>query len=237
MPNTGAGEGDVGGAQRPELHPLRAQHPPLGDLQVGGQWHVWRGRGGPVRGAAMSVVIATLLSGVVDAATPPRPWVSSMNASSRDAGTRGQLDQRDGRGSRRALPMASLSGRPLRGGPVRGPVTLTSAPTSRSRSRPASGVRTPDHLAGGQFGEVAHGTGSAISLPRPITIRCSAVSGPSRSSGRRHDTVRPSAASARSSVRIQRMPSGSSPLTGSSSTRVAGSPSSAAATPSRWPNA
>ena len=39
----------------------------------------------------------------------------------------------------------------------------------------------------------------------------------------------------RSSVRIQWMPSGSRPLTGSSSTSVCGSPSSADAMPSRWP--
>ena len=48
-------------------------------------------------------------------------------------------------------------------------------------------------------------------------------------------TVRPSSARSRSSSRTQRMPSGSSPLTGSSSRRTSGSPSSAAAMPSRWP--
>ena len=45
--------------------------------------------------------------------------------------------------------------------------------------------------------------------------------------------VRPSAAIALSSRRIQRMPSGSSPLTGSSSSSTGGSASSAAAMPSR----
>jgi hypothetical protein len=48
------------------------------------------------------------------------------------------------------------------------------------------------------------------------------------------NTVLPSAASDRSSPRIQATPSGSSPLTGSSSSSTPGSPSSAAATPSRW---
>ena len=47
-------------------------------------------------------------------------------------------------------------------------------------------------------------------------------------------TVRPSAASERRKPRIQRMPSGSSPLTGSSNSSSGGSPSSAPAIPSRW---
>ena len=46
-------------------------------------------------------------------------------------------------------------------------------------------------------------------------------------------TVRPSAASDLIRLRIHRMPSGSSPLTGSSNIRICGSPSSAAAMPSR----
>ena len=48
-------------------------------------------------------------------------------------------------------------------------------------------------------------------------------------------TVRPSAASAFIRFLIHRMPSGSSPLTGSSNMRMAGSPSSAPAMPRRWP--
>ena len=47
-------------------------------------------------------------------------------------------------------------------------------------------------------------------------------------------TVLPASASSRSIPRIQRMPSTSRPFTGSSRTTVAGSPSSAAAMPSRW---
>ena len=46
--------------------------------------------------------------------------------------------------------------------------------------------------------------------------------------------MRPRAARFFSRLRIQRMPSGSRPLTGSSSSSTAGSPSSAAAMPSRW---
>jgi hypothetical protein len=47
------------------------------------------------------------------------------------------------------------------------------------------------------------------------------------------NTVRPSAASDLIRLRIHKMPSGSSPFTGSSNIRICGSPSSAAAMPSR----
>ena len=76
---------------------------------------------------------------------------------------------------------------------------------------------------------------SAMSLPRPITSRWSAVFSISDIRWLDTNTVRPSAASAFIRLRIHRMPSGSSPLTGSSNIRIAGSPSSAAAMPSRWP--
>ena len=49
------------------------------------------------------------------------------------------------------------------------------------------------------------------------------------------NTVRPSSASWRANVRTHRMPSGSSPFTGSSSTSTDGSPSIAAAMPRRCP--
>ena len=74
---------------------------------------------------------------------------------------------------------------------------------------------------------------SAISRPRPMTSRWSAVSAISLIRWLETSTVRPSAASSRRNPRIQRMPSGSSPLTGSSNISTAGSPSSAAAMPSR----
>ena len=76
---------------------------------------------------------------------------------------------------------------------------------------------------------------SAISSPRPITIRCSAVSAISLIRCEETNTVRPSAARPLSRLRTHWMPSGSRPLTGSSSITVSGSPSSAAAIPSRWP--
>ena len=73
----------------------------------------------------------------------------------------------------------------------------------------------------------------AIRRPRPMTTSSSAM--PSSSLMRWLDTstVRPSSASSRRKPRIQRIPSGSSPLTGSSSTSTGGSPSMAAAIPSR----
>ena len=68
-----------------------------------------------------------------------------------------------------------------------------------------------------------------------MTIRCSAVRAISFIRCEETNTVLPSAARSRSSARIQRMPSVSRPLTGSSRITVWGSPSSAAAMPSRWP--
>ena len=76
---------------------------------------------------------------------------------------------------------------------------------------------------------------SAISLPRPMTSRWSAVFSISDIRWLDTKTVRPSAASAFIRFLIHRMPSGSSPLTGSSNIRMAGSPSSAAAMPRRCP--
>ncbi len=72
---------------------------------------------------------------------------------------------------------------------------------------------------------------SAISRPRPITSTWSAVSSISCMRWLETITVRPSAAKRCSSVRIQRMPSGSRPFIGSSNSSVAGSPSSAEAMP------
>src|SRR5580704_3644294 len=74
---------------------------------------------------------------------------------------------------------------------------------------------------------------SAISLPRPMTIRWSAVTAISLIRWLDTKIVRPSFASCRMRVRTHLMPSGSSPLTGSSSSITAGLPSIAAAMPSR----
>ncbi len=76
---------------------------------------------------------------------------------------------------------------------------------------------------------------SAISWPRPMTIKWSAVCAISLIRWLETKTVRPSAASRRIRLRTHRMPSGSSPFTGSSNSSTCGSPSSAAAMPSRWP--
>ena len=76
---------------------------------------------------------------------------------------------------------------------------------------------------------------SAISLPLPMTTRCSAVSAISAMRWLDTNTVRPSPASFLHSVRTQRMPSGSRPFTGSSNSSTPGSPSRAAAMPRRWP--
>ena len=66
-----------------------------------------------------------------------------------------------------------------------------------------------------------------------MTSRWSAVSAISLIRWLETRTVRPSSASVRMSVLIHKIPSGSSPLTGSSNSSVPGSPSSAPAMPSR----
>ena len=76
---------------------------------------------------------------------------------------------------------------------------------------------------------------SAISRPRPMTTRCWAVRAISLIRWLETSTVRPSAARECRRVRTQRMPSGSSPLTGSSKRSTPGSPSRAAAMPRRCP--
>src|ERR1700690_2729881 len=74
---------------------------------------------------------------------------------------------------------------------------------------------------------------SAMTLPRPTTTRWSAVSSTSLIRWLETRMARPCAASPRREPRIQMMPSGSTPLNGSSIIRMAGSPSIGAAMPSR----
>jgi uncharacterized protein len=72
------------------------------------------------------------------------------------------------------------------------------------------------------------------SRPRPTTISRVAVWAISLIRCEDTNTVRPSAASALSRLRIHSTPSGSRPFTGSSKTTTFGSPSNAEATPRRW---
>ncbi|CAH0327513.1 hypothetical protein SRABI128_06180 [Microbacterium sp. Bi128] len=76
---------------------------------------------------------------------------------------------------------------------------------------------------------------SAMILPRPITIRWSAVTAISLMRWLERKTVRPSEARYFTRLRTHTTPSGSRPLTGSSRMTVCGSPRRAAAMPSRWP--
>src|SRR3954464_4038913 len=70
--------------------------------------------------------------------------------------------------------------------------------------------------------------------PPPMIIIRSATALTSASRCEESSTVPPRSAKLRSSPRIQRMPSGSRPLAGSSRIRTSGSPSSAWARPRRW---
>ena len=74
---------------------------------------------------------------------------------------------------------------------------------------------------------------SATIRPRPMTTRWSAVSSSSLIRWLETRIARPSAASPRRYPRIHRIPSGSRPFTGSSKISTGGSPSIAAAMPSR----
>src|SRR5579863_7271220 len=110
--------------------------------------------------------------------------------------------------------------------------TVPPSASMSSRSRAWAGVRTSTERSElrwmNSWVEV-----SAISRPRPITTRRSAVTAISLIRWLDTKTVRPLAASSRMKLRTQRMPSGSSPLPGSSSSSTGGSPSIAAARPSR----
>ena len=70
--------------------------------------------------------------------------------------------------------------------------------------------------------------------PPPMIIIRSATASTSASRCEESSTVPPRSAKPRSRPRIQRMPSGSRPLAGSSRIRTSGSPSSAWAKPRRW---
>ncbi len=113
------------------------------------------------------------------------------------------------------------------------PSPASRCPTRAARSR-ACGVRTSTKLRVLRW--VNSETGPfAIIRPRPMTTSSSAISAISLSRWLETKTDRPSEASALSRSRIQRMPCGSRPLAGSSRISVCGLPSSAAASPSRWP--
>lgn len=73
----------------------------------------------------------------------------------------------------------------------------------------------------------------AISRPRPITTRSLAVKAISASKWLETRTDLPSAANCFMNCRIQTMPSGSRPFTGSSNIRISGSPNNAPAIPRR----
>lgn len=107
-------------------------------------------------------------------------------------------------------------------------------PMRRSRRSRARGVTaftdTPPAMATKSSTVV-----SARSRPRPMVISWSAVRDISLIRCEQTRTVRPCSARDPSRLRIHSTPSGSRPLTGSSRMRVAGSPSSAAAMPRRWP--
>ena len=96
----------------------------------------------------------------------------------------------------------------------------------RACSRSASALRT--HTGASTPDVSSSSEPCATSRPRLITTTSSTVCAISASTWLDTSTVRPAAACARRKSRSQRIPCGSSPLAGSSSTSARGSPSSAA---------
>ena len=120
----------------------------------------------------------------------------------------------------------------FRAAPVAGAVATSRLPDQRGPQFASCGRADP-HRRLGRLAMKSAVLASAISRPRPMTIRWSAVNAISDSRWEDTNTVRPCAARLFMNVRIQRMPSGSSPFTGSSNSSTSGSPSSAPARPSR----
>ena len=152
---------------------------------------------------------------VVGARNSTASRVRSMNASSSDACCGGELEQRDAGGSGEPADWSVLSPDTARA-PSPG-LGDRDRPGERSRAARAAGsvLRTRTSPRRGPGDELVQPV-SAISRPRPMTIRCWAVSAISLIRCEETNTVRPSAASPWSSDRIHRMPSGSRPFTGSS---------------------
>ena len=129
-------------------------------------------------------------------------------------------------------PIRSASSPDTSSAPSSAKLTVTSGDRSSVASPRRSELRTRTDAGAAEAMNSATLV-SAISRPLPITIRRVAVCAISLIRCEETKTVLPCAASSVSIPRIHRMPSTSSPFTGSSRTTVAGSPSSAAAMPSR----
>ncbi len=156
--------------------------------------------------------------------TPAWNWtleaVSSMKACLQGGVRRGQLVQ----------PDRVLVRRGHRPGPAPGPGPRTCRRRSPVPCPPASGHELasagpaaacePGRSAASCAAMNSSTVQSAMSLPRPMTSRWSAVFSISDIRWLDTKTVRPSAASAFIRFLIHRMPSGSSPLTGSSNMRI-----------------
>ncbi len=151
-----------------------------------------------------------------------RPRGSTIPTRVRRAGCR--LDRRSRRRGRLARPPPAARRRRavLRGAPrFRASACSLCAPGARTRTAP---VRRAVSSASGEI---------VTSRPLLMMMTSSTVCATSASTWLETKTVFPSAAKLRRKSRSQRTPSGSSPLAGSSRISNSGSPSSAAASPSR----
>ena len=183
-------------------------------------------------GVAGRAVVIDLLLRSRGRGTRPRPW--SVHEGLLERGLPGgELQQRDA-GGPATRPTSSVLSPDTARAPSSAPGDGRVPGAEQGRQGVRVGAAHP-HRAGRGTGDESSVPVSAISRPRPMTIRCWAVRAISLIRCEETKTVRPSAASPRSSDRIQRIPSVSRPFTGSSRITVRGSPSSAAAMPSRWP--
>src|SRR5262245_5861168 len=226
-----------GRADRTDLRPFGAQEA----LEpYGWRRRAWRhgGRGG-LSGRAHRASSSTVpplcadMFGLLVVSTWPNSMlsrVSSMKASSSDASC--GVSSCNTSPSRAAISPIRAASRPVT---VMASSPVCTLPPSAAMS--AASFSASGDLTSTDFSELRSMNSSvvqsAMSRPRPMTMRCSAVTAISFMRWLETKTVRPCEARNFIRFRIQMMPSGSRPFTGSSRTSTCGSPSNAAAMPSR----
>src|SRR6478735_897899 len=227
------GEQDQGRKKAAELDDFRVEHPDEGGpgkgasgtarVRSGGGGHGFSGRG--------AHEWATSAAG--------REWystsslVSSIYASSRLA-TRGVSSYTMTWFSRAVAAMV-LGSRPVTSSNSRSGASMDAPRPARSWRR-WSGWSVRTRTRDWPFPVMMSRMGaSAMTRPRPMTTKWSAVCAISLIRWLERNTVRPCPARYRTRLRTHTTPSGSRPLTGSSRMSVCGSPSRAAAIPRRWP--
>ena len=173
-----------------------------------------------------SLISSPRISRVTPASPRPRRWSARKKTSSSEAASHGELVQR---GADREREVADLVGRAALDDEQ---ARRRAAPRRRRARAPRRARRRAASARGRRVAVMRLAIGPlSTSRPRWMTRTSSTVCSTSESTWLETSTVRPSAAAPRRKSRSQRMPCGSRPLAGSSSTRTSGSPSSVAARP------